>query len=76
MLKIIWNSSKGCMKALIIVADASYKGEYSMTVQALRQLGMEVSTGLVSKAVSINFDVDLTDRLGEGVLDGYDITAS
>ncbi|WP_243666212.1 hypothetical protein [Vulcanisaeta sp. JCM 16159] len=64
------------MKALIIVADASYKGEYSMTVQALRQLGMEVSTGLVSKAVSINFDVDLTDRLGEGVLDGYDITAS
>ncbi|WP_243675098.1 hypothetical protein [Vulcanisaeta distributa] len=65
------------MKALIIVADASYKGEYSMTVQALRQLGMEVSTGgLVSKAVSINFDVDLTDKLGEGVLDGYDITAS
>jgi hypothetical protein len=37
------------MKALIIVADDSYKGEYSMMMQALRQLGMEVSTGLVSR---------------------------
>ena len=63
------------MKALIIVADTSYKGEYSMTVQALRQLGMEVSTGLVSKTANVNFDIDLTDKLSEDVLSGYDVIA-
>lgn len=64
------------MKALIIVADVSYKGgEYSMTVQALRQLGMEVSTGLVSKTADVNFDIDLTDKFSEDVLDGYDVVA-
>ena len=63
------------MRALIIVADTSYKGEYSMTVQALRQLGMEVSTGLVSKTVDVNFDIDLTDRISEDVLNGYDVIA-
>lgn len=63
------------MKALIIVADTSYKGEYSMTVQALRQLGMEVSTGLVSKTINVNFDIDMTDKVDEGVLDGYDVIA-
>ncbi|WP_054855850.1 DJ-1/PfpI family protein [Vulcanisaeta sp. JCM 16161] len=61
------------MKALIIVADTSYEGEYSMAVQALRQLGMEVSTGLVSKTVNVNFDIDITDRLSEDVLNGYDV---
>ena len=75
MLKINAGSSKGCMKALIIVADTSYKGEYSMTVQALRQLGMEVSTGLVSKTANVNFDIDLTDKLSEDVLSGYDVIA-
>ncbi|MGC8606363.1 MAG: DJ-1/PfpI family protein [Vulcanisaeta sp.] len=60
------------MKALIIVADVSYKGEYSMAVQALRQLGMEVSTGLVSKSVNVNFDIDLTGGLSEGILSNYD----
>ncbi len=61
------------MKALVIVADTSYEGEYSMAVQALRQLGMEVSTGLVSKNANVNFDIDLTDKLGEDVLGGYDV---
>ncbi|WP_243678703.1 hypothetical protein [Vulcanisaeta distributa] len=47
-----------------------------MTVQALRQLGMEVSTGLVSKTADVNFDIDLTDKFSEDVLDGYDVVAS
>ncbi|WP_243680406.1 hypothetical protein [Vulcanisaeta souniana] len=61
------------MKALIIVADVSYKGEYSMAVQALRQLSMEVSTGLVSKTANINFDIDLSRGVGEDLLTNYDL---
>ncbi|ADN51737.1 DJ-1/PfpI family protein [Vulcanisaeta distributa] len=61
------------MKALVIVADMSYEGEYSMAVQALRQLGMEVNSGLISKNANVNFDIDLTDKLGEDVLGGYDV---
>jgi len=63
------------MKALIIVADDSYKGEYSMMMQALRQLGMEVSTGLVSKTARVNFDLDFTENFDENKLGDYDIIA-
>ncbi len=63
------------MKALIVVADDSYKGEYSMTVQAFRQLGIEVSTGLVSKSARVNFDLDFTDNFDENVLNNYDVIA-
>ena len=61
------------MKALIIVADDSYKGEYSMAVQGLRQLGMEVSTGLVSKNANVNFDLDFTEGFSEDSLSEYDV---
>ncbi len=61
------------MKALIIVADVSYKGEYSMVVQALRQLGMEVSIGLASKTANINFNIDLTKDVSGDLLTSNDL---
>ncbi|GGI83564.1 hypothetical protein GCM10007112_20420 [Vulcanisaeta souniana JCM 11219] len=44
-----------------------------MAVQALRQLSMEVSTGLVSKTANINFDIDLSRGVGEDLLTNYDL---
>lgn len=63
------------MRTLIIVADDSYKGEYSMIMQAFRQLGVEVSTGIVSKTARVNFDLDLTEGADEGVVENYDVIA-
>lgn len=63
------------MKVLIIVADDSYDNEYPMMVQALRQSGAEINTGLVSKTARVDFDLDFTEDINENVVDNYDVVA-
>jgi putative intracellular protease/amidase len=54
------------MRILIVVADTSYRGEYSMALQALHEAKCEVTTGILDDRVNVNHQLDLRrDNVGE-----------
>ncbi len=60
---------------MIIVADTSYPGEYSLVKEALKKVGAEVVVGIVSKNLNINYDLDFTEEVKEDALRDYDVVA-
>jgi len=47
------------MRCLVLVLDLSWKGEYSMMIQALRELKYEVDVGVLVPDANVNYKYDL-----------------
>lgn len=52
------------MKALVLTLDLSWKGEYSMIIQALKESGVEdVKIGVLSTDLNVNYDYDFVTEV-------------
>ncbi len=66
-------------KGLVVVLDLSWKGEYPMTIQALRESGFDVDSAIVVPDANINYRYDLFTEADKYELDklvqDYDLVA-
>ncbi len=66
-------------EALLLVLDVSWKNEYSSIVQALKESGYDIKTGILAQDVNVNYDYDFVvehkDLDVNSIVDAVDVVS-